>query len=106
MVVSFADETPGADVIESARTAAVPLPIVGRGIAGLAEAIQSRLRELDDIEHLRSTVTHLAQILSAVGQVTADQAPDAAAGAAVVRMPGAAPQCRRLRHFATSPTNR
>jgi hypothetical protein len=26
MVVSFADETPGADVIESARTAAVPLP--------------------------------------------------------------------------------
>lgn len=49
MVVSLADETPGADVIESPRTAAVPLPIVGRCIAGLAEAINIRLRELDDI---------------------------------------------------------
>ncbi|WP_329484283.1 hypothetical protein OG555_19235 [Kribbella sp. NBC_01484] len=87
MVVSFADETPGAEVIESARTAAVPLPIVGHCIAGLAEAIQIRLCELDDIEHLRTTVAHLAQTLSAFGQVTADQAPIPADGAAVVMMP-------------------
>jgi len=86
MVISVADETPGADVTESARTAAVPLPILGRCIAGLAEAIQIRLRELDDIEHLRTTVTQLAQALSAIGQVTSDHAPDRAAGAAAVVM--------------------
>jgi hypothetical protein len=87
MVVSVADETPGADVIESARTTAVPLPILGRCIAGLAEAIQIRLRELDDTEHIRTTVAQLAQALSAIGQVTADPAPDPAVGAAVVMMP-------------------
>jgi hypothetical protein len=65
----------GADVIESARTAAVPLPIVGRCVAGLAEAIQIGLYELDDIEHMRTTVAQLAQCLSAIGQVTSDQAP-------------------------------
>jgi hypothetical protein len=30
MVISVADETPGADVIQSPRTAAVPLPVLGR----------------------------------------------------------------------------
>ena len=89
MVISVADETPGADVIESPRTAAVPLPILGRCIAGLAEAIQIRLRELDDIDHLRSTVGQLAQALSAIGQVTSDHPPDPAgrAAAAVILMP-------------------
>lgn len=88
MVISVADETPGADVIESPRTAAVPLPILGRCIAGLAEAIQIRLRERDDIDHLRSTVAQLAQALSAIGQVTSDHPPDPAGrAAAVVMMP-------------------
>lgn len=83
MVVSVADETPGADVIAAARTAAVPLPILGRCVAGLAEAIQIRLRELDDIEHLRTRVAQLAHTLSALGQVSADQP----VGTAVVLMP-------------------
>lgn len=88
MVISVADETPGADVTGSARTAAVPLPILGRCIAGLAEAIQIRLRELDDIDHLRTTVAQLAQALSAIGQVTSDQKPNPAGdAAAVVMMP-------------------
>ena len=88
MVIAMADETPGADVTESARTAAVPLPILGRCIAGLAEAIQIRLRERDDIDHLRTTVAQLAQALSAIGQVTSDHAPDPAGrAAAVVLMP-------------------
>jgi hypothetical protein len=87
MVFTLADETPGADVIESARTAAVPLPILGRCIAGLAEAIQIRLRERDDIDHLRTTVTQLAQTLSAIGQLTADHPPDPRAPAAVVMQP-------------------
>jgi hypothetical protein len=95
MAFSVADETPGADVIASARTAAVPLPILGRCIAGLAEAIQIRLRERDDVDHLRTTVAQLAHALSAVGQVTADGAAGAEPGTetaggatqAVVMMP-------------------
>ena len=83
MVVTLAEETPGADVIASARTAAVPLPVLARCIAGLAEAIQLRLRERDDIDHLRTTVAELAQTLSVIGQVTADQ-PAGPAGAAPV----------------------
>ena len=87
MAFSVVDETPGADVIDSPRTAAVPLPILGRAIAGLAEAVQIRLVERDDLEHLRSTVGQLAQILSAVGQVSSDQ-PQASAGRVpVVMMP-------------------
>jgi len=86
LVISMADETPGADVTESARTAAVPLPILGRCIAGLAEAIQIRLRERDDIDHLRTTVVQLAQALSAIGQVTSDHAPDHAGRAATLVM--------------------
>jgi len=86
LVISVADETPGADVTESARTAAVPLPILGRCIAGLAEAIQIRLRERDDIDHLRTTVVQLAQALSAIGQVTSDHAPDHAGRAATLVM--------------------
>jgi len=88
MVISLADETPGADVIESARTAAVPLPILGRCVAGLAEGIQIRLREVDDIDHLRTTVAQLAQALSAIGQVTSDhESGPASRAAAVVMMP-------------------
>lgn len=89
MVISVAEETPGADVTESARTAAVPLPVLGRCIAGLAEAIHIRLRERDDIEHLRTTVAQLAQTLSAIGQLTADHTPDPTgrSAAAVVMMP-------------------
>lgn len=89
MVISVAEETPGADVTESARTAAVPLPVLGRCIAGLAEAIHIRLRERDDIEHLRTTAAQLAQTLSAIGQLTADHTPDPTGRttAAVVMMP-------------------
>ena len=89
MAFSVADETPGADVIESARTAAVPLPILGRCIAGLAEAIQIRLRERDDVDHLRTTVAQLAHALSAVGQVTADATSGAVPG---TEIPGGATQ--------------
>jgi hypothetical protein len=75
MVVTLADETPGADVLESARIAAVPLPVIGRCVAGLAEAIQVRLHEVDDIDHVRTTVAQIAQALSAIGQITADHDP-------------------------------
>ena len=71
MAFSLVEETPGADVIEALPTAGVPLPLLGRCIAGLAEAVQVRLNELDDIDHIRVTVAQLAHALSAVGQLTA-----------------------------------
>lgn len=73
VVVTFADEAPGAGVLASPRTAAVPVPVLGRCIAGLSEAITLRLTERDDINHIRTITTQLAQTLSALGQVIADQ---------------------------------
>jgi hypothetical protein len=73
LVVTIADEAPGADVLASPRTAAVPVPVLGRCIAGLSEAIMLRLAERDDLDHVRTTTAQLAQALSALGQVIADQ---------------------------------
>lgn len=72
MAVAVAEESPGADLLEAARTAAVPLPILGRTIAALAEAIQVRLAEREDIDHLRVMVGQLACALSALGQLAAE----------------------------------
>lgn len=84
VVVTVADEAPGADVLASPRTACVPVPVLGRCIAGLSEAIVLRLAERDDLDHIRTTTAQLAQALSAVGQVIADQhaTSDIAAGTA------------------------
>jgi hypothetical protein len=91
MAFTLVQETPGADVIEAPRTAGVPLPLVGRCIAGLAEAVQVRLHELDDIDHVRVTVAQLAHSLSAIGQVTATPTdsgqPGDPAGPVVIMMP-------------------
>lgn len=73
VVVTVADEAPGADVLASPRTAAVPVPVLGRCIAGLSEAIMLRLVERDDLDHVRTTTAQLAQALSALGQVMADR---------------------------------
>jgi hypothetical protein len=72
MALTVADEAPGADLLASPRTAAVPVPVLGRCIAGLAEAIVLRLAERDDLGHVRTTTAQLAQALSALGQVIAD----------------------------------
>ena len=71
MAVSVAGEAPGADVLASPGTAAVPVPVLGRCIAGLSEAIVLRLAERDDLGHVRTTTAQLAQALSAIGQVIA-----------------------------------
>jgi hypothetical protein len=81
--------TPGADVLRAQRDAAVPTPLLGRCVAGLAEATLVRLQERDDIEHIRSTCGQLAQALSTLGQVLSDAhaaRPDAATPAAAVVM--------------------
>lgn len=77
MVISFAEETPGSDVLEAPRSAPVPLSTLGRCVAGLAESINIRLCERDDAEHLRDTVGQLSQTLSALGQITAEHDPGA-----------------------------
>jgi len=85
MAVTVADEAPGADVLAAPRTAAVPVPVLGRCIAGLAEAIVLRLAERDDLGHVRTTTAQLAQAISARGQVIAGGQPstsDAVAGVA------------------------
>lgn len=83
-VVAVADEAPGADVLAAPRTAAVPVAVLGRCIAGLSEAIMLRLAERDDLDHVRTTTAQLAQALSALGQVIADprSASESKAGAA------------------------
>jgi hypothetical protein len=97
MVVTVADEAPGADLLASARTASVPVPVLGRCIAGLSEAIVLRLAERDDLDHVRTTTAQLAQALSALGQVIAGQhaTGDIAAGTASPRAgaAGAAEPC-------------
>lgn len=83
VVVTVADEAPGADVLASPRTAAVPVPVLGRCIAGLSEAIMLRLAERDDLDHVRTTTAQLAQALSALGQVMADQHSTSGTGAGI-----------------------
>lgn len=63
VVVTVAEEAPGADVLASPRTAAMPGPVLGRCIAGLSEAIVLRLA--DDLDHVRTTTAQLAQALGA-----------------------------------------
>ena len=84
VVLTVADEAPGADVLASPRTAAVPVPVMGRCIAGLSEVIMLRLAERNDLDHVRTTTAQLAQALSALGQVIAAQhsTGDTAAGVA------------------------
>jgi hypothetical protein len=98
-VMTVADEAPGADLLGSLRTAAVPVRVLGRCITGLSEAIMLRLAEHDNLDHVRTTAAQLAQTLSALGQLIADprSASDAGAGAAgpgchaAQRVPNGAP---------------
>jgi len=91
LAFSLVEETPGADLLDAPRTAGVPLSLIGRCIAGLAEAVQVRLHELDDIDHIRVTIAQLAHALSALGQLTAvgpdGGRPGDAAAAVVVMLP-------------------
>jgi hypothetical protein len=75
MVVSVADEAPGADVLASPRTAAVPVAVLGRTVAALSEAIVLRLAERDDLNHVRTTTSQLVQTLSALGQSLPNNTP-------------------------------
>jgi len=66
---SLAEEFPGADLYNAHRTAAVPINVVGRMVAGLAEACQVRFAERDDHEHAETRVTELVKCLSVLGTI-------------------------------------
>lgn len=87
MVVSFANETPGADVLEAPRSAALPVPILARTVSALSEAINVRLYASDDVAELRESIAQVSHALSALGQVAADQDPATLNDKAVVMMP-------------------
>jgi hypothetical protein len=62
--IELADEQPGADLHEQARTIPMSLQLVGRAIAGLAESAHVRILNADDIG-AHGTL----QLLSLVGQI-------------------------------------
>jgi hypothetical protein len=84
MTLAVADEAPGADVLGSPRTAAVPVAVLGRAVAGLSEAILIRQRERDDLSHVRAITAQLAHTVSALGQVISETGEPATSSASVV----------------------
>jgi hypothetical protein len=66
----LADEKPGANLMAEPRDEAVPAPMVGRAIAGLAEALLLHLRI--DTEPSRDHARDLAQHLSMLGQMISE----------------------------------
>ena len=78
---SLAEESPGAELYDAPRTAAVPVNVVGRMVAGLAEACQVRFAERDDLEHSETRVTELVKCLSVLGTIASTEPTRAAAGA-------------------------
>ena len=78
MLFEVAGERPGADLMQAPRTFPLPLALVGRTVAALAEAMQVRAAN-EPPGHLRDVVTTYAQTLSGLGQITAE-APAGEAG--------------------------
>ena len=83
MLFELIQERPGADLLDTARTARMPLILLGRSIAALAEAMQ--VRSLNEpAEDLEDVVSVFGQTFSALGQMIAacgDGPPDEAIAA-------------------------
>jgi len=73
IVFGFVEETPGADLMASPRTAAVPVRFTGTVFAGLGEVIRILLVERDDLEHTRDRVAQVAHAQSYLGLLIRDQ---------------------------------
>jgi hypothetical protein len=78
---SLAEESPGADLYSAPRTAAVPINVIGRMVAGLAEACQVRFAERDNPEHAETRVTELVKCLSVLGTIVTTEPTHTAAAA-------------------------
>ena len=77
MLFEVAGERPGADLMEAPRTVPLPLALVGITVAALAEAMQVRAAN-EPPGHLGDVIATYAQVLSGLGQITADAAPEQA----------------------------
>lgn len=70
---SVVEETPGAALLSAPRDAVIPVQLVGRVSAGLAEAVRIRLNEREDLEHTREAVAQVARAQGVLGLIVADQ---------------------------------
>ena len=78
IAAAFRDEAPGENVLTLPRDVVLPVTVVGRCVAGLAEALNLRVETSSAAE----AITHLASLagaLSALGQITSAVDDDAAA---------------------------
>lgn len=88
MLFEFAAEQPGADLLEVPRTVAVPLAFVGIIVAALAEAMQVRAAN-EPSDRLGGVVATYGQVLSGLGQITAEAASSQADTSARAMFPPA-----------------
>lgn len=87
LAAALQDELPGVDLLGQPRDTSIPLPLVGRCIAGLAEAITVRICN-EAPQTALTNIGNLSGCLSALGQFTADTI-DADGDQGVVRVPRA-----------------
>ena len=79
VAASFEDERPGEDMLSLPRDVGIPVPMLGRCVAGLAEAITVRLAH-DPPGEVVERVANLAGPISALGQMMAALEDDMSAG--------------------------
>lgn len=73
MLFAVVDEHPGADLMKLPRTTVLPLVLVGRVMAGLAEAMQVRAAN-ESPEEVAAVVATYGQAISGMGQTIYDAA--------------------------------
>lgn len=73
MLFEFVDEHPGADVFDLPRTVGVPLLLVGRVVAALAEAMQIRAAN-ETSDRLEDVIATYGQTISGMGQMITEAA--------------------------------
>ena len=88
MLFEFVAEQPGADLLEVPRTVPVPLGLVGIIVAALAEAMQVRAAN-EPSDRLGGVVATYGQVLSGLGQITAEAASGQAGNPATAMFPPA-----------------
>jgi len=88
MLFEFAAEQPGADLLVVPRTVPVPLVFVGIIVAALAEAMQVRAAN-EPSDRLGGVVATYGQVLSGLGQITAEAASGQAGDSAKAMFPPA-----------------
>ena len=81
--VCLADEHPGADTVALPRDTVLSMPLLGRTIAGLAEALRVHLAN-DSADIAANRIRAIAGELSAAGQILMDT-PVSSGGAALPR---------------------